>query len=57
MFTSPIQVKFSAKQVQQASQLRRWGVLGKPYADLAIEASTDTHEVEIGQTLNIRRYL
>lgn len=57
MFTSPIQVKFSAKQVQQASQLRRWGVLGKPYADLAIEASTDTHEVEIGQTLNIRRYI
>lgn len=57
IFASPIQVKFSAKQVQQASQLRRWGVLGKPYADLAIEASTDTHEVEIGQTLNIRRYI
>ncbi|MDI9858609.1 putative type IX secretion system sortase PorU2 [Flectobacillus roseus] len=54
---TPIQVKFRGKQVKQASQLRRWGVLGKPYADLAIEASTDTHEVEIGQTLNIRRYI
>jgi hypothetical protein len=54
---TPIQVKFRAKQVKQASQLRRWGVLGKPYADLAIEALTDTHEVEIGQVLNIRRYV
>ncbi|MDI9878651.1 putative type IX secretion system sortase PorU2 [Flectobacillus longus] len=55
VFSTPIQVKFKAKQVQQNSQLRRWGILGKPYADLVIQASADTQDIEIGQELKIKR--